>query len=369
VHQERRDGVARQFVPETERVKHATIRDVARAANVSVATVSRVLNRSDPVSEAARERVLAAATELDYVPHSGARSLSTRRTDTIGVILPDLHGEFFSELIRGIDLATRAKGLHLLLSHSHGDPNEAITVLRAMRSRVDALVVMSPYADEGVVAALGGRTPVVLLGGGGEIGGHPRFEIDNHAGAYAMTSHLLDAGYRRIAFISGPAGNIEAARRLAGYRDALAAHGEAIEQVVQGDFGEESGYRVTRRLITDARPEAIFAGNDMMAIGCLQALREAGLRVPDDIALAGFDDIPIARFVDPPLTTVGVPIAELGRQAVECCVQILAGGAACASRTFTPELVVRASTTIDRHNRRKSRAKEGEADHERISID
>jgi LacI family transcriptional regulator len=339
-----------------KRVKSATIRDVARAAGVSVATVSRVLNGSDPVSSATRERVLAAAAELDYVPHSGARSLSTRRTDTIGVILPDLHGEFFSELIRGIDLATRARGLHLLLSHSHGDPNEATTVLRAMRSRVDAMVVMSPYADEGVLgAALGGRTPVVLIGNGGAFGGHPRFDIDNHAGAYAMTVHLLEAGYRRIAFVSGPPANIEAARRLAGYRDALAAYGQLVEQVVQGDFSEPSGYRATRRLLAESRPEAIFAGNDMMALGCLQALREAGLRVPEDIALAGFDDIPIARFVDPPLTSVGVPIAELGRQAVECCAQILATGEACASRTFRPELVVRASTLIGHQDRLESR--------------
>ena len=333
-------------------MKHATIRDVARAAEVSVATVSRVLNDTDPVAPGTRERVLAAAAELDFVPHSAARSLSTRRTDTIGVILPDLHGEFFSELIRGIDLATRARGLHLLLSHSHGDPNEAMTVLRAMRSRVDAMVVMSPYADEGLLtAAVGGRTPVVLLGSGGEVGGHPRFDIDNVAGAYAMTAYLLEAGYRRIAFVAGPAANLEASQRLAGYRAALAAWGEAGEQVIQGDFTEASGDRATRRLLAEARPEAIFAANDMMAIGCLQALRDAGLRVPADIALAGFDDIPIARFVDPPLTTMGVPIAEIGRQAIECCAQLLATGIVCASQTFAPTLVVRASTETSHKDR------------------
>jgi len=335
-------------------MKSATIRDVADAAGVSVATVSRVYNGIDAVAEPTRARVVAATAALDYVPHSGARSLSTRRTDTIGVILPDLHGEFFSELIRGIDLATRARGLHLLLSHSHGDPVEAMTVLRAMRTRVDAIVVMSPYADEGVLAALGGRTPLVLLGSGGDAGGHPRFAIDNHAGAFAMTGHLLGAGYRRIAFVSGPADNIEAAQRLAGYRDALAAHGGVPEQVAQGDFSEQSGARAAGLLLEGPRPDAIFAGNDMMAVGCLQALREAGLRVPDDIALAGFDDIPISRFLDPPLTTVGVPIAELGRQAVESCAEILSTGAPGASRTFTPQLVIRASsgaTPSDQHKR------------------
>jgi LacI family transcriptional regulator len=335
-------------------MKSATIRDVADAAGVSVATVSRVYNGIDAVAEPTRARVVAATAALDYVPHSGARSLSTRRTDTIGVILPDLHGEFFSELIRGIDLATRARGLHLLLSHSHGDPVEAMTVLRAMRTRVDAIVVMSPYADEGVLAALGGRTPLVLLGSGGDAGGHPRFAIDNHAGAFAMTGHLLGAGYRRIAFVSGPADNIEAAQRLAGYRDALAAHGGVPEQVAQGDFSEQSGARAAGLLLDGPRPDAIFAGNDMMAVGCLQTVREAGLRVPDDIALAGFDDIPISRFLDPPLTTVGVPIAELGRQAVESCAEILSTGAPGASRTFTPQLVIRASsgaTPSDQHKR------------------
>jgi LacI family transcriptional regulator len=326
-------------------LKSATIRDVARAANVSVATVSRALNSSETVSALTRKRVLNAVGELDYVPHSGARSLSTRRTDTIGVLLPDLHGEFFSELIRGIDAATRTRGLHLLLSHSHGDPVEATTVLRTMRSRVDAMLVMSPYADHQVLsAALNGAVPLVLLGSGGESGGYPSFAIDNHAGAFAITTHLLDWGYQRIAFVAGPADNVEAMQRLNGYRAALASRGAFVEQVVRGDFTEQSGYRAARQLIAAGAPEAIFAANDTMAIGCLQALREAGLSIPANVALAGFDDIPVARFLDPPLTTAGVPIAEIGRQAVECCVDIITTGSAGPGRIFIPELVIRASS-------------------------
>jgi LacI family transcriptional regulator len=342
-------------------MKSATIRDVARAADVSVATVSRVYNGIEAVTGATRERVLAAAAALDYVPHSGARSLSMRRTDTIGVILPDLHGEFFSELIRGIDVATRARGLHLLLSHSHGDPNEATAVLRAMRSRVDAMIVMSPYADEEVLAAaLSGRMPLVMLGGAAS-GGHPRLAIDNHVGAFQMTAHLLAAGHRRIAFVAGPPGNIEAVQRLAGYREALASHGEVIEQVVQGDFTEQSGMAAVSLLAAGAMPDAIFAANDMMAVGCLQGLRGLGLKVPGDVALAGFDDIPISRFLDPPLTTVGVPIAELGRQAVEHCVGILVTGVAGESRTFTPAIVVRASCGATNPDRPESRHTKGDA--------
>lgn len=349
-------------------MKSATIRDVARAADVSVATVSRVFNGIEAVTGATRERVLAVAARLDYVPHSGARSLSMRRTDTLGVILPDLHGEFFSELIRGIDAATRARGLHLLLSHSHGDPHEATTVLRTMRSRVDAMIVMSPYADEAVLGtALSGRTPLVLLGGGAASAGHPRLSIDNHEGARQMTAHLLAAGRRRIAFITGPPGNIEAAQRLAGYRAALAPNG-AAEQIVEGDFTEEAGLAAAASLAAGPLPDAIFAANDMMAIGCLQGLRARGLRVPDDVALAGFDDIPIGRFLDPPLTTVGVPIAELGRQAVECCLEILSTGVAGESRTFTPELVIRASTGAGNPDRPGGRPLSGDAHHDSFRI-
>lgn len=340
-------------------MKSATVRDVARVANVSVATVSRVLNQSDSVAAATRNRVLTAADALDYVPHGGARSLSTRRTDTIGVLLPDLHGEFFSELIRGIDVATRAHGLHLLLSHSHGDPIEAITALRAMRSRVDAMIVMSPYADAELLSgALNGLVPLVLLGSPDADENHPSFVIDNHAGAFAITSHLLDCGYRRIGFIGGPRDNIEARQRLSGYRDAIAGAKGVVEQVVDGDFGERSGYAAVRRLLASGLPDAIFAGNDTMAIGCLQALGEAGLAVPGDVALAGFDDIPVARFLNPPLTTAAVPIAAIGRQALECCVALIGGAEDGAGRrSFTPELVIRASSGWPGRNNRHETAR------------
>jgi LacI family transcriptional regulator len=338
-------------------MRSATIRDVARAANVSTATVSRVLNRSETVAEPTVNRVLKVANELDYVPHGGARSLASKRTDTIGVLLPDLHGEFFSELIRGIDAGTRAHGLHLLLSRSHGDPQEAAAVLRAMRSRVDAMLVMSPYADgEELSSALKGGVPLVLLNSSGGVGGrHPTFAIDNHAGAFAITAHLIETGRRRIAFIAGPADNIEAAERLRGYRAALAATGQSVEQIAQGDFTEQSGVAAARQLLRTARPDAIFAANDMMAIGCLQALREADLPVPGDVAVAGFDDIPVARFVEPPLTTAGVPIAEIGRQALECCVAIIRGAdAGDHNRIFTPQLVIRASSTGNSEHRPQS---------------
>ena len=326
----------------------ATIRDVARVAEVSVATVSRTLNGIDSVALKTRDRVLRVAGELDYVPNSGARALSTRRTDTIGVLLPDLHGEFFSELIRGIDRAARAQGLHLLLSSSHGDPAEAAAALRAMRSRVDSIILMLPDSSEDLLA---GRelaaVPTVILGRGTAGAAQCSLAIDNYAGAFAITEHLIASGRRRVAFVSGPADNADAGERRRGYRAAMRRAG-LDEMVLDGDFSEQAGRAAARRLLAGDRPDALFCANDMMAIGALEALKEAGVAVPSDIALAGFDDIPIARYVSPALTTAAVPIAEIGRQALECCAAIIAGRPTNQQRTFEPQLVVRASTSAIR---------------------
>lgn len=325
-------------------MKGATIHDVARAADVSVATVSRTLNGIETVAAPTRDRVLRVAGELDYIPHSAARALSTRRTDTVGVVLPDLHGEFFSELIRGIDLAARGAGLHLLLSSSHGDAAEAAAALRAMRSRVDSMIVMIPSASVDLAIAAGrGAGPMIFLGESGCSGDHPSFVIDNYAGAFAIAEHLAQSGGRRIAFVAGPSDNIDARERQRGYCAAVRQAG-AEEWIVEGDFTEQSGRDAARRLLSDGLPDAVFCANDMMAIGCLEALRDAGVRIPDDVALAGFDDIPIARYVSPALTTAAVPIAEIGRRALECCIDKIAGREPDGHRVFKPKLVIRASS-------------------------
>jgi LacI family transcriptional regulator len=326
-------------------LKRPTIRDVARLADVSVASASRALNGLDNVTEATRERVLAAAKSLRYLPHTGARSLSTRRTDTVGLILPDLYGEFFSELIRGVDMAARERGLHLLVSSSHGDADEAATVMRSMRGRVDGLLVMSPHVDATVLADnLDDDLPIVLLNT--RVAGvrRPAFQVDNHGGAHAVTRHLVESGRRRIAHVSGPPSNFDSQERRRGYEDALA--GEQASLVVEGDFSEASGRRAARLLVTGSmRPDAIFAANDTTAVGCLLELRELGVKVPDDIALAGFDDIPLARLTEPDLTTARIDIADLGGRALE----LLAAGVEGedierSSETVRPVLVVRRSS-------------------------
>ncbi|KQV47428.1 LacI family transcriptional regulator [Pelomonas sp. Root1217] len=327
-------------------VTPATIKDVARVAGVSVATVSRALNGAENVLPHTRQRIVEVARELRYSPSGAARSLITRRTDTIGALLPDLHGEFFSELIRGIDQAARARGLHLLLSSSHDDANEAAAALRAMNGRVDGLIVMSPHADDDFLSQnLPPALPAVLLNSGVRGARQRVFAVDNFGGARAMTEHLVRSGRRRIAFLGGPQANFEARERERGYRAGLATGAEAW--LLEGDFSEAGGQRAAAALLAlpaGQRPDAVFAANDIMAIGLLGALQAGGVRLPEDIALAGFDDIPIARYVSPALTTMHVPIAALGGQALDALADTLERNATDAGATVMPvQLVVRQS--------------------------
>jgi LacI family transcriptional regulator len=293
-----------------------TIKDVAREAGVSVATVSRVYSGGNRVSEPTRRRVLEVGGRLGYSPHGAARSLITRKTSTIGVLLPDLYGEFFSEVIRGIDQAARLAGFHLLVSSAHEQPEDFEAALRSMRGRVDGLIVMSPNLDAGpALAHLPAGFPVVLLNSIEKGERADSISIANFEGAQAMVRHLIGRGHRRIAILKGASPNFDAAERLRGYRAALAEAGIAANPAweMDGDFRESSGHASAARLLaTDPRPSAVFAANDSMAIGALSGFREAGLAIPGDIAVAGFDDIPMARYMNPPLTSVHVDISALG---------------------------------------------------------
>jgi len=297
-----------------------TIKDVAREANVSVATVSRVLNGSGPVSAETRHRIREVAGRLRYVPHGGARSLITSKTHTLGVLLPDLHGEFFSEVIRGMEETAQRSGFHLLITRSCADKHGIETAMRAMRGRVDGVVAMSPDLDAESLLNIPATLPVVLLcsvSRGNEL---DSLTIDNCRGARDMVRHLISLGHRRIAIIKGAPRNYDAAERLRGYRLALREAGVTPDRSLEldGGFTEAGGYAAALELIeVDPRPTAIFAANDSMAIGALSALRESGVQVPEDMAVAGFDDIPLARYMDPPLSSVHVPICELGARAVD----------------------------------------------------
>lgn len=338
-------------------VGNVTIKDVAEAARVSVATVSRALNGHGNVAAEVRQRVQAAAEALQYTPHAAARSLSSRRTHTLGVVLPELHGESFSELLRGIGRAARARDLHLLVSSHHHQAAEQDAAVRGMRGRVDGVLLMSPSLESTPACgeALAGM-PAVVINTPTAGDGVAALCVDNHGGAMAMVAHLAACGRRRIAFIAGPEDHFDAQERLRGYREGLALHvPEGRPWVVPGDFSEAGGHRAGRQLLASGvQPDAVFAVNDRAALGCLFALSQAGVSVPGDIALAGFDDIPLARHVHPALTTIRVDVAEVGERAVDSLLSRMAEGAlagtgACpAARLVDVRLVVRESSAVPR---------------------
>ena len=320
----------------------ATIRDVARRAQLSVATVSRALNGFENVSEQARERIAAAVEELGYVPHAGARSLSLARNNAIGVVLPDLHGEFFSEIVRGMDREASRRGYLLLLSNLHAGGAQAAQALRAMRGRVDGLVVMAPHLPAHELGtALPKGLPSILINTREDSGQHPSIHLDNAGGVRAVVDHLASLGRKRLVHIAGPATNIDAQERESAFRAAVSDHGLS-GVVVVGDFEMESGEAAIRELLKQGTEfDAIFAANDNMAIGALEALRSAGKTVPADVAVVGFDDIPLARHLG--ITTVRVRIAELGERAIQRLVDGFVkdiGG----DELHAPELVIRSTT-------------------------
>jgi LacI family transcriptional regulator len=332
-----------------------TIKDVARLAGVSVATVSRVLNASAPVNADTRSRVLEVTRQLRFSPNGAARSLSMRRTHALGVVLPDLYGEFFSELLRGMDQTAQRHQHHLLVSSSHHDRRGLAAAVRAMRGRVDGLVVMAPEVDAAVLAdVLPGGVPTVLLNSAAVDIDVRALTVDNFGGATAMTRHLLSLCHTRIGFVAGAEHNADARERERGYHAAQREAGlpRHRELEVRGDFTEAGGWRGAQALLSlEPRPTAIFCANDAMAIGALSALSEAGVEVPRAMAVAGFDDIPVARFLNPPLTSIRVGIASLGERATALLLDSLAGrgtpGAPSPplpTREVLPtELVVRAS--------------------------
>lgn len=322
----------------------ATIRDVARRAEVSVASVSRVLNGFDKVSDGVRNRVSAAIAELGYVPHAAARSLSISRTHMVGVVLPDLHGEFFSEIVRGMEAVASERGYLLLLSSLHKDTSLGFSALRALRGRVDAAVVMAPHLSQDELAVtLPPGVPVVLLNTRADAQGHLSITIDNASGARAVAEHLVGLGRRRFVHIAGPVGNADASERAEAFAAALADRPDVLLETVQGDFSEESGETAIAALMAAGhRFDAIFAANDNMALGALQALRAAGRSVPGDVAVAGFDDVPLSRHLG--LTTVRVRIADLGRRALVALIDGLESGTDPFHMVHPVELVARDTT-------------------------
>jgi DNA-binding LacI/PurR family transcriptional regulator len=330
-----------------------TLHEVAELAGVSRATVSRVINDSPRVSPEARRAVEAAVETLRYVPNRAARSLVTRRTDTIALVLSESDTQvfsdpFFASIVRGLSGRLADTELNLVLLAARGEREQEKIGRYVRQGHVDGVILMSLHRDDTLPDILAtAHVPVVLSGR--PLDGRPMayVDADNAGGAAAATRHLLELGRSRIATITGPMDMVAGLDRLAGYRAALteAGRAEAPELVAEGDFTEAGGLRAMTRLLADAPDlDAVFVASDPMACGALQALRAAGRKVPEDVALVGFDDAAVAATCDPPLTTVAQPLDEMTGALVDLLLgQIESGDGAGESRVCATSLVRRAS--------------------------
>ncbi len=325
-----------------------TIRDVAAQAGVSHQTVSRVLNGSRHVLPKTRERVLAAIAELGYRPNAIARSLAAGESRLFGCIAQNLTDYTFACIIEGAERYARDYGYYLLSASAEDEQSFKQLVEQLVRSgRVDGLIVTQPYLDRRY-KYLPTEVPVVLVGARARDAAFCSVMVDNVAGARLAVEHLLSLGHRRIATMTGPKVEDCVLERTRSYRDTLQRAGIELDAryVAEGDWSASSGYAIMRRWLDQGLPfTALFAQNDRMAIGALRALRESGIRVPDQISVVGFDDIPFAAYLDPPLTTVQQDLHALGREAARLLLGARQEEQVCSQHILVPpQLVVRQST-------------------------
>jgi LacI family transcriptional regulator len=334
--------------------KTPTIIDVARESGVSYSTVSRTLSGYEHVKASTREKVLRAAEKLGYVPNQQARSLAGGRSNLIGVLVPALSNGYISEIVRGVDeeLAKSNYNLILYTTHRH-QGKESSYVATIINGGADGLLLVVPLISTSYLHALRQQSfPYVLIDQSDEMEQSPVVTATNWQGAYEATRYLIELGHHRIGFVAGLPGLNSAAERLDGYLTALADHGIAScpQLVVEGDFLETGGFQAAQRMMALPEiPTAIFASNDLSAFGVMEAIRQNGLRMPDDISVIGFDDIPQASIGFPKLTTVHQPLEQLGRQAVTMLLNLLENPTPDSRRVVLPtQLTIRDSCAAPR---------------------
>ncbi|MFJ9180339.1 LacI family DNA-binding transcriptional regulator [Streptomyces sp. NPDC102360] len=337
-----------------------TLEEVAARAGVGRGTVSRVINGSPRVSEATRAAVEEAVAELGYVPNTAARALAANRTDAIALVVPEPETRFFTEpyfsdVLRGVGAELADTEMQLILTFAGSDRERRRLAQYLAAHRVDGVLLVSVHADDPLPDLLGQlEIPAVVSGRRSAAETLPSVDSDNYVGARSAVEHLLSRGRTAIAHIAGRLDVFGAQRRVDGYRDALVDSGRPVDErlIVEGHFSEEGGRAAMSELLA-ARPDldAVFAASDVMAAGARQALREAGRRIPDDVALVGFDDSAIARHMDPPLTSVRQPMEEMGRAMTDLLLTEIADrrpavsrGLDCPQLVLPTELVVRESS-------------------------
>lgn len=305
----------------------STIRDVARLAGVSVATISRYLNNSAPLTAETAERVQAAMTELNFSPHPAARSLATNRTNAIGLVLNKIEGDYFTPLLEGVVAVTEAQNFNLLIFTSNQSRHLDARLLGP--TYTDGLLVfLDSINDEGLSALHKIKQPIVLIHRSSPTGLNlPMVTIENQAASMELVSHLIESHLRKnIVFLRGPKNNEDSYWREKGYRQALAQHGIKIDEslIASGDYDIVTAQNSVNSLITAGKKfDAVFAADDVSALGALTALKESGIDVPGKVSVVGFDDQRLAPFLNPPLTTVHAPTDQVGFAAAELLLKII----------------------------------------------
>jgi LacI family transcriptional regulator len=329
------------------------LEEIARLAGVSRSTVSRVVNDHPSVRPAVRERVQRIIAETGYQPNAAARSLASQRSYMLGLVIPrTVHTVFtdpyFPRLTQGVAQACNDHDYTLSLFIENDDVKLFPRLSRT--GLMDGVVVQASSLDDGLIPKLlATGLPLVVAGRPSQTEGVSFVDVDNVKGSHAAVTHLLRLGHTRVATVTGPLNTSVAADRLAGYRQALHEHGVAIDEalITAGDFTEQGGYDAARRLLP-GQPTALFAASDVMARGAIRALAEAGLSVPRQVAVVGFDDLPPATMTSPLLTTVRQPIRRMGAKAVETLLDVINFGATPARRIiFDTELIVRETCGAD----------------------
>lgn len=351
-----KNSITRATARKLDGAGRATIDDVARHAHVSIATVSRVLNNQENVAPKTATRVRESIAALGYVPHAAARGLAGSKTNTIGLIVPAVNTPFLNTLIGGVNSGAYESGLSLLVysaiqqaSVRNGQP------FPLGDHNADGLIIFTDTVDDATIRLLHARGfPLVLLNRTppADVAEIPCLGFHNREGTVDLMNHLIQScGHRRIVFLTGPAGNEDSEQREQGYRAALAANGIAVDESLiwpgrfERNFAEQE---VARRLADGATFDAIFAGDDGSAFGTITALRNAGLCVPQDVAVVGFNDDLLSRYFSPPLTTVAVPLDEFGRSASQQLARLIRGEQVAPQTRFYTQLVVRESCGINR---------------------
>jgi len=332
-------------------LRKVTVEDVARHAGVSTATVSRAVNGSGTVAHPTYERVMASVRELGFTPTPAARNLRQQRTRNIALVVPSIVNPFFPELVAAVHTGVAAQGYSLLLIDSHESERAA---LRVVSSRIaDGVLLIGSMSElGGTTPAIGMDVPVVALDRAPAALEATVVQCENEEGAREVVEHLIERGHRDIAHITGPVGIDVADHRTSGYRQALKNHGIPVQSslIKPGDFSEDAGFAATLELI-DAGAEftAIFAANDIQAIGAIAALQLRGISVPQDVAVAGFDGIHLTRYVNPTLTTYIQPVKTIAQRATDLLLRTLTGDLASTPKKmqrFPGELVIRESSAL-----------------------